>query len=56
VEEYSENDCIKFMLHVQCTKKDPNVPMIINNTVDEDKYYNHANVLSGDLKWMPQGN
>jgi DNA-directed RNA polymerases I and III subunit RPAC1 len=30
--------------------------MIINNTVDEDKYYNNANVYSGHLKWVPIGN
>ncbi len=48
---YSENDCIKFKLHVRCTKKDPRAPAIINNTVDEDKYYNNANVYSGQLKW-----
>jgi len=30
--------------------------MIINNTVDEDKNYNNANVYSGELKWVPVGN
>lgn len=30
--------------------------MIINNTIDEDKLYNHANIYSGDLKWVPIGN
>ena len=54
--KYSEDDSIQFKLHVICTKKDPKAPMVINNTVDEEKLYNHANVLSGDLKWVPIGN
>jgi DNA-directed RNA polymerase I and III subunit RPAC1 len=54
--KYKENDCIKFKLHVRCTKKDPTAPMIINNTVDEDKYYNNANVYTSHLKWEPMGN
>jgi DNA-directed RNA polymerase I and III subunit RPAC1 len=29
--------------------------MVINNTVDEDKLYNNANVYSSDLKWVPIG-
>ena len=52
---YTENDCLKFKLHVRCTKKDPNVPMIINNTIDEDKFYNNANVYASHLKWEPMG-
>lgn len=48
-ERYTEKDCIKFKLHVRCTKKNPTAPAVINNTVDEDKFYNNANVLSGDL-------
>ncbi len=43
---YTEEDCIKFKLHVRCTKKDPSAPMIVNNTVDEDKHYNNANVYA----------
>ena len=54
--KYTENDCIKFKLHVRCTKKDPSVPMIINNTADEDKYYNNANVYASHLQWVPLGN
>jgi len=53
---YGEDDCIKFNLHVRCTKKDPSVPMIVNNTVDEDKFYNNANVYASHLKWIPIGN
>ena len=30
--------------------------MIINNTVDEDKYFNNANVYASHLKWIPIGN
>jgi DNA-directed RNA polymerases I and III subunit RPAC1 len=54
--KYTETDCIKFKLHVRCTKKDPSVPMILTNTADEDKYYNNANVYASDLKWVPLGN
>lgn len=53
---YTEDDCIKFKLHVKCTKKDPSAPLIINNTHDEEKLYNNSNVLSGHLKWVPVGN
>jgi len=53
--KYTADDCIKFKLHVRCTKKDPNAPMIINNTVDEDKFYNNANVYASHLKWEPMG-
>ncbi len=54
--KYEEDDCIKFKLHVRCTKKDPNAPMIINNTVDEEKFYNNPNVYASHLKWIPLGN
>jgi len=40
---------------VRCTKKDPTAPMVINNTVDEDKFYNNANVYASELKWIPLG-
>jgi len=46
-DQYNENDSLRFKLHVRCTKKDPRAPVIINNTVDEDKLYNNANVYSG---------
>ena len=55
-QEFSENNSIKFNLHVKCTKKDPNTPMALNNTIDEEKLYNHANVYSSDLVWEPMGN
>ena len=50
---YTGSDCLKFKLHVKCTKKDPSAPMIVNNTVDEDKFYVNANVLSGQMEWVP---
>ena len=53
--KYSSEDCIKFKLHVRCTKKDPKAPMVINNTVDEEKFYNNANVYASQLKWEPIG-
>ena len=55
-DQHSEHDSIVFKLHVRCTKKDPRAPMIINNTVDEEKHYNNANVYSGQLQWKPVGN
>lgn len=54
-DQYTENDSITFKLHVRCTKKDPRAPMIVNNTVDEDKHYNNANVYSGQMQWKPVG-
>jgi DNA-directed RNA polymerase I and III subunit RPAC1 len=51
--KYTGDDCIKFKLHVKCTKKDPRAPMVINNTVDEDKFYNNANVYASQLQWIP---
>lgn len=53
---YTETDCIKFKLHVRCTKKDPKAPMVINNTVDEERLYNNANVYASQLVWEPIGN
>lgn len=53
--EYTPKDSIKFRLHKKCTKKDPKAPAILNNTHDEEKLYNHANVYSGDLEFVPQG-
>ena len=56
-EEESETNCIKFKLHAMCTKKDACIGEApLNNTQDEDKLYNNANVMSGDLQWVPVGN
>lgn len=54
-QDYNENDSLKFKLHKICTKKDPSAPMVLNNTHDEDVLYNNANVYSGDLEWIPEG-
>jgi len=54
-EELNEKNCIKFKLHVRCTKKDPNAPMVLNDTANEEKLYNHANVYASDLVWEPLG-
>lgn len=54
-EQYTEKDCLKFKLHVRCTKKDPSAPMIVNNTVDEEKFYNNSNVYTSHMQWLPMG-
>ena len=49
---------MRFKLHVICTKKDPSVPskdIVIKSVHDEEKHYNHANVYSKDLEWIPIG-
>lgn len=53
--EHTEFDSLHFKLHKVCTKKDPSAPMVLDNTHDEDKLYNNANVYSGDLEWVPIG-
>jgi hypothetical protein len=50
--EYTPKDSIKFRLHKVCTKKDPKSPAPLNNTHDEEKLYNNANVYSGDLEFI----
>ena len=55
-QDFTEHDSLHFKLHKICTKKDPNAPLILNNTVhDEEKLYNNSNVYSGDLEWIPKG-
>lgn len=53
--EHTEFDSLHFRLHKVCSKKDPSAPMVLDNTHDEDKLYNNANVYSGDLEWVPIG-
>lgn len=53
--EYTEFDSLRFKLHKICTKKDPSAPMVLDNTHDEEKLYNNANIYSGDLEWIPEG-
>jgi DNA-directed RNA polymerase I and III subunit RPAC1 len=56
LEKYDETNSLRFKLHRKCTKKQPNAPMILNHTHDENELYNNANILSGDLEWVPIGN
>jgi DNA-directed RNA polymerase I and III subunit RPAC1 len=53
--EYDEHDSLKFRLHKICSKKDPNAPMILNSSHDENELYYNSSVYSGDLEWIPQG-
>ena len=53
---FDDTNSLRFKLHVQCTKKQPNGPRIeIKDAHDEERYYNHASVYSGDLEWIPIG-
>ncbi len=58
VKPYDETNSIRFKLHVACTKKDPKMqtPLNINDVEEEEKIFNHSNVYSGDLQWIPIGN
>jgi DNA-directed RNA polymerase I and III subunit RPAC1 len=40
---------------VRCTKKDKDAPQMVNNTVDEEKFYNNPNVYASHLEWIPIG-
>ena len=53
-----ENNSLRFKLHVECTKKDPKMatPLNINDVEEEERIFNHSNVYSGDLEWVPFGN
>jgi len=52
-----EMNSIRFKLHVECTKKDPKMttPLNINDVEEEERIFNHSNVYSGDLEWVPFG-
>lgn len=54
---YDETNSLRFKLHVICTKKDPKMqtPLNINDVEEEEKIFNHSNVYSGDLEWIPIG-
>ncbi len=54
---YDDTNSLRFKLHVTCTKKDPNMrtPLNINDVSEEEKIFNHSNVYSGDLVWLPIG-
>ena len=55
---HNEANSLRFKLHVVCTKKDPKMqtPLNINDVAEEERLFNHSNVYSGDLKWIPIGN
>lgn len=55
--EYNEFNSLRFKLHVECTKKDPKMktPLNINDVEEEERIFNHSNVYSSDLKWIPIG-
>ena len=55
--EPTEFDSLKFKLHKICTKKkdQPDAPMILNETHNDEELYDNANVYSGDLVWVPIG-
>ncbi len=54
----NETNSLRFKLHVLCTKKDPKMqtPLNINDVAEEERIFNHSNVYSGDLIWIPIGN
>lgn len=54
---HDDRNSLRFKLHVKCTKKDPRqpTPLNINNVEEEEKVFNHSNVYSGDLEWVPIG-
>ena len=55
--EYNEFNSLRFKLHVECTKKDPKMktPLNINDVEEEERIFNHSNVYSSDLEWIPIG-
>ena len=52
---YDDTNSLRFKLHVICTKKNPGSKFSVRTVEDEDEHYNHANVYSGDLEWIPIG-
>ena len=54
---YDDKNSLRFKLHVECTKKNhlEKVPMMLSDVNEEDKYFHHPNVYSGDLEWIPIG-
>ena len=52
---YDATNSLRFKLHVICTKKNPGAKIEVKNAHDEDTHYNHANVYTGDLEWIPIG-
>ena len=54
---FDETNSLRFKLHVICTKKDPKMqtPLNISDADEEERIFNHSNVYSGDLEWIPIG-
>ena len=54
---YDDTNSLRFKLHVECSKKDPKMqtPLNINDVEEEERIFNHSNVYSGDLEWIPIG-
>ena len=54
---FDEKNSLRFKLHVICTKKDPKMqtPLNISDADEEERIFNHSNVYSGDLEWIPIG-
>ena len=54
---YDDKNSLRFKLHVECTKKNAleKVPMMLSDVNEEEKYFHHPNVYSGDLEWIPIG-
>ena len=55
--QFNETNSLRFKLHVICTKKDPKMqtPLNISDVEEEERIFNHSNVYSGDLEWIPIG-
>lgn len=52
---YDAQNSLRFKLHTVCTKKVPGAKVVATSAAEEDLHYNHANVYSGDLEWIPIG-
>lgn len=57
-DDHNENNCVKFNLHVKCTRKNTPEAKNRNNDIcpeDDEKLFNHASVYTSDMKWEPIG-
>lgn len=52
---YDENNSLRFKLHVKCTSKLQGRAPFNCTLEEEEKYFDHSNVYSGDLEWVPMG-
>ena len=55
--QFYDTNSLRLKLHVICTKKDPKMqtPLNIGDADEEERIFNHSNVYSGDLEWIPIG-